>query len=122
MMSSLAAGLPRPRLPRRLPPAYVARVFALADERAMWERRVADAWRDGVAHAEALYDGEYQRGWDDGVAHAEMVESARRRLRVPARVTSAGQTRWVVRGERRTRATFGRPHKDDYTGGPVPKW
>jgi hypothetical protein len=32
---------------------------------------------------------------------------------------AAERGRWIVRGEVRTRATFGAPHADDYRGGPV---
>lgn len=99
-----------------------ADVIALSDERDRWVALALDYWRQGFAHGQALTAGEYQRGWDDGVAHAEMVAAAARRLRVPARVTSSGQTRWVVHGERRTRQTFALPHKNDYGGGPVPRW
>jgi hypothetical protein len=35
------------------------------------------------------------------------------------REVAAGHGRWFVRGEARSRETFGRPHADDYTGGPV---
>ncbi len=100
----------------------VSGIFARIEERQRWHQMVTDAWYAGLAHAEAAHADDYRRGWNDALAHAEMVAAAQRRLGVSARVTSSGLTRWVVRGERRTRATFGKPHRKDYPGGAVPRW
>jgi hypothetical protein len=85
-----------------------------SDERDQWLRRLLaaelDAWRAGYAAGCADERRASDRAWAarppfkvlDGPDLAEL-EAAR----------------WNVRGEQRTRETFGLPHPDDYAGGPV---
>jgi hypothetical protein len=73
----------------------------------------------------------YERGRATGAAEEherQLAEEAQRRREMAALVpgarpgtrsmpfTEIDRCRWIVRGEERTRATFGRPHPDDYQG------
>jgi hypothetical protein len=82
-------------------------LLALSDERDWWERRLhaaeCAAFDRGVAYG-------YDRGYDDGIADRKreqqyMLEA----LQVHGR-------RWEVRGEPRSRETFGQPDPGDYPG------
>jgi hypothetical protein len=66
---------------------------------AAWE----DGWRAGAA-------GEYTRGYQAAVADIKAAEHA---LYDYLRSGPAETVRWALRGEPRTRATFGQPHRDD---------
>ena len=57
----------------------------------------------------------YGLGADETVA--QLADQVGRRL-TPARPTELDTARWSVRGEPRTRATFGEPRRDDYPGRP----
>jgi hypothetical protein len=66
----------------------------------------------------------YQAGVEAGLARVidadeEAWRVAAGRVRVMAASPSRDEVearRWSVRGEQRTRETFGRPHRDDYPG------
>jgi len=97
------------------------------------------ACRGEVLAASALIDAaearwlafaaaEYERGRVDGEAAwgvgyaqcASDVKAAEHGIYDAInRQAEAERGRWVVRGEVRTRATFGAPHPADYLGGPV---
>jgi hypothetical protein len=79
-----------------------------------WRALFADAHRADLEDA-------YQRGRED------MAREYERDWAVIARPVARGGPafaelelrRWGVRGEQRTRQTFGQPHAADYMGGPV---
>ena len=84
--------------------------LARSDERDMWLRRLDDTWRDGWAACAAALSNQYERGFADGVmAHKHAQHDA-------ARLTETEARRWTLRGEPRTRETFGLPHPDDFPG------
>lgn len=97
--------------------AIVASLIGESDDRARQLGRELAAWRDG-----------YRLGFDAGAevgrgAEAHERDQAHARL---ARHVLQGEPlddvearRWTLRGEQRTRATFGQPHPADYQGGPV---
>lgn len=81
-------------------------VMSLSDERDMWQRRVAEAFRDGYAAAEHQHGGDYGRGLVDGAAvrkraEHDLVEFARLEL-----------LRWGPGG----REHFGDPRPGDFPG------
>ncbi len=87
--------------------ADIASLLALSDERDLWSRRILDAERRGYQRGRA--DG-YDAGYTDGIlgrkrARHQAVEALDVYLR-----------RWKLRGETRTRSTFGQPHPADYPG------
>lgn len=91
--------------------------IALSDERdaALAARAAARAegYRAGLAAAESAYEAGY-------AACAADVKAAQHAIYRPlAAAAEAERGRWRVRGEARTRATFGAPHPADYRGGPV---
>jgi hypothetical protein len=87
-----------------------ARTLAESAERDLWDDLVLAAWRDGYRAGAAA---EYSRGYQAAIAD---VKSAEHDL-VAYLSTRPGETvRWALRGEPRTRATFGQPHRDDYPG------
>jgi hypothetical protein len=87
--------------------------LAISAERDQWLRRLLDAER--AAYLLGRADG-YRDGYERG---ARLLEAtwptviARLGGRAGAEVQAA---RWELRGEQRTRETFGRPHPDDYQG------
>jgi hypothetical protein len=82
-------------------------LLALSDERDAWLRRLLAAYREGYAHGRE--DG-YQAGYVTGIlARKHADRDVYEGLQLEAR-------RWELRGEQRTRATFGLPHPDDYPG------
>lgn len=93
----------------------LAELLERSDERDAWLARVIEAEESG-----------YARGLADGVTLGRQLEAAERdeqwnRAAAPiARGGPAVADRWKLRGEPRTRQTFGRPHPADYPGGPVP--
>jgi len=84
-------------------------VIALSAEREWWTRRLLDAERAA-----------YRRGYTDGRAD-ERHDADREWAGRPPVPVSTGPAlaeleaqRWALRGEARTRATFGEPHRSDY--------
>jgi hypothetical protein len=96
------------------PQGDVIPVLALSDERdRQLEYRLQawrEGWRAGLADAECQYSAGYARCAADvkAVHHALYSELERQ--------SDAERGRWIVRGELRTRRTFGDPHPDDYLG------
>jgi hypothetical protein len=92
--------------------AQVSDVLALSHERDMWLRRLLAAER-------AAYTRGHRDGWQDGYGAAERnmarlwSEHAGPIARSEPRLL---RRRWSLRGEPRSRETFGRPHRDDYPG------
>jgi hypothetical protein len=88
-----------------------ADLLALSDERDTHLMLRDRAYREGYA--------EGARGqWSAGYA-AAMTDMKRVQLDLVATLDLAGdlaRRRWVVRGEQRTRETYGQPHPDDYMG------
>lgn len=89
----------------------VADLLAWSDAMDTQLRLRLAAYREGWAAAELAHADDYERGFADGCmavkrAHADAV-----------RLVRDDAARWPVRGEQRTRATFGRPHPADYKGG-----
>ena len=89
-------------------------ILDLSAERQLWERLIDEAWRDGyraalgqLAEAEA---GGYARAVADVKAAQHALPHHLRGLR------EIEERRWIVRGEQRTRKTFGNPHPADYPG------
>lgn len=86
-------------------------LLELSAERDVWERRLLDAERAA-----------YLLGYQDGRAD-ERIEADRAWAARPPQAVSHGEDlaalearRWELRGEPRTRETFGRPHAADYPG------
>lgn len=89
----------------------VAELLEHSDERDAWLARLGD---------------EYQLGWKLGYAAgraAERLEADREWAAVPPQRIRGGDAladvearRWELRGEIRTRETFGRPHPADHRG------
>lgn len=65
------------------------------------------AFREGYAAAEARHADDYDRGYVDGV-----LARKRTGIRLYEEIRLE-QRRWELRGEKRTRQTFGQPHPDD---------
>lgn len=92
----------------------VEALLVTADERDLWLRRLLAtelaAWRAGYAAGRADERRAVDRAW-----------SARAPLKVSDSpdLAELEALRWELRGEPRTRETFGLPHPDDYPGGPV---
>ena len=81
-------------------------VFALSDERDLWQARVSQAFREGYAAAVRDHADDYLRGLLDGAAcrkraEHDLVEAARLEL-----------ARWGERG----REHFGDPLPGDFPG------
>lgn len=102
-------------------------LLELSDERDLWERRLLGAER--AAYAAGYADGradertEADRAWaaqpaarfvHDGPGLAEL--EARRWHVCCRRCRGSGHVAGCGNCEDRTRETFGRPHKDDFTG------
>jgi len=91
--------------------------IAVSDERdaalAAVDAARAEGYRAGLAAAGPVYEVGY-------AACAADVKAAQHAIYRPlAAAAEAERGRWRVRGEARTRATFGAPHPADYRGGPV---
>jgi hypothetical protein len=72
-------------------------------------------YRQQLAREAAL--AQRERSWSEGYAAAIAdVKAAQHALVNHLRGGVTEAQRWTVRGEARTRATFGQPHKDDYPG------
>lgn len=92
-----------------------ADVLALSDERDLWLRRVLVSWSAGLRLGR-------REGFVAGYAQAER-DMARGWREVAGPVARGGppyaeleRRRWMLRGEPRTRQTFGWPHRDDHPG------
>jgi hypothetical protein len=95
--------------------------FAVSDERDLWTRRLLDAergaWLGGVAEGwKAALEYVHRARHDDFAPIARLMLAMCGNVSPPLAELEA--LRWELRGERRTRETFGDPHPDDYTGGP----
>lgn len=91
-------------------PPDIALLLELSDERDQWERRLLAAERAAWQAAERAHADDYHVGYIDGLLRRKHLEhDAVEAGKVYAR-------RWELRGEPRTRETFGRPHRDDFTG------
>lgn len=96
-------------------------LLGLSDERDIQLELRHRAWREG-----------WHAGYADGYGAGHQDEAADRDRewnRIARPVARGGpahadleRKRWTVRGEQRTRETFGQPHPDDYPGGPVAAW
>jgi hypothetical protein len=87
-----------------------ARWLALSDERDRQLEYRQQAWRDGWRACGIAHADDYEQGYADGLA---------RRKRREHETVAALQLylrRWELRGERRTRRTFGDPNPDDFQG------
>jgi hypothetical protein len=72
-------------------------------------------YRQQLAREAAL--AQRERSWSEGYAAAVAdIKRAEHALVNHLRQLPKETERWAVRGEPRTRATFGQPHKDDYPG------
>jgi hypothetical protein len=87
-------------------------LLELSDERDRYLSRIRAAEVHGYQRG---HDDGYSAGWLDALAMVKRVEhemvDAFNRMAVS----------WTVRGQRRTRATFGQPHPRDYPGGELPR-
>lgn len=97
------------------PHGHVVPVLALSDERdrqlELRHQAWREGWRAGLADAERQYAAGYaQCAADVKAVHHGLYSELERQ-------NDAERGRWVVRGELRTRRTFGDPHPDDYLGG-----
>jgi hypothetical protein len=88
-----------------------AELLDLSDERDLAERAWLAAWRDGYAAGAA-------DAWSAGYAAAvtEVKAAEHGLVRLVRGMAETEAARWTLRGEVRTRETFGQPHPDDYTG------
>lgn len=93
----------------------VAELLDRSNERDLYTTRIGRAYREGWAAGRAA-------GYAAG-RQAEAAERDREWNRIARPIarssTSAAELeakRWTVRGERRTRETFGQPHPGDYPG------
>ena len=87
-------------------------VLAVSDERDTWQQRLLDAER-------AAYRSGYADGRADERVAADRAWAARRPFKAPdgPDLAEVEALRWELRGQQRTRQTFGQPHPDDYEGG-----
>lgn len=132
-MSPRDAGGPPPgRAPRHLsaaatpPPSNVAStgmvtdqaaVLALSDERDRWLHA-------RLGFARYAHQRGYTEGWEAGRrALLEDLATDQRYMLAKLRPVferpdhaQLERRRWILRGEQRTRETFGQPHPDDYPG------
>jgi hypothetical protein len=89
-------------------------ILDLSAERQLWERLIDAAWRDGYRAALGQLAEAEARGYARAIADVKAAQHALyNHLR---RVRELEDGRWIVRGQQRTRKTFGRPHPNDFTG------
>jgi hypothetical protein len=93
-----------------IPPELVAALIEAIDPEA--EIR----YRQQLAQEAAM--AQRERSWSEGYAAAIAdVKAAEHGIVAIFRdVAETEARRWTLRGEPRTRATFGQPHQDDYPG------
>jgi hypothetical protein len=86
-------------------------LLALSDERDLWQRRLLDAQR-------AAYRAGYDAGRSDAQRDADRAWAARPSLTVREDLSreEIEARRWELRGEQRSRETFGQTHPGDFTG------
>lgn len=86
-------------------------LFSVSGERDRSLRRWLDAWRDGWEAGRAA-------GWADGYLQcASDVKAAEHGIADHlARAAEIERGRWRLRGQARSRRTFGQPHPGDYPG------
>jgi hypothetical protein len=92
-----------------------ADLLALSDERDVYLRRIGQAFREGweAGHMTGVDDG---RQAEAAERDAEWNAIARPVARGGPAYAEIERKRWTVRGEVRTRETFGQPHPGDYPG------
>jgi hypothetical protein len=91
--------------------AAVAELLDISDERDRHLARRHQAWREGWRLGCAAG---YEAGYLQCASDVKRAEHA-----IYDHLAKAGdleRARWTLRGQARTRKTFGRPHKDDFTG------
>jgi len=88
----------------------IAEWLALSAERDRYMGRILAAERRGFERGVAAMADEYERGFHDGCMAFKRAQHDAHAL------TEVEASRWELRGEKRTRATFGMPHPDDYKG------
>lgn len=94
----------------------VAGLISLSDERDRYLERILRAELRGYLRGRADgFDAGYEQAERDMAA--AWAEFARPMARSLVRGQGLQARRWALRGEPRTRATFGQPHPDDYRGG-----
>lgn len=89
----------------------VAGLVSLSDYLDRLLRLRLAAWREGYAAAELAHADDYDRGFHDGRM------AVKRAQHDAVDLCELEGRRWELRGEPRTRQTFGLPHPDDYQGG-----
>lgn len=91
--------------------AAVERVIDRSDERGAQLRLRLAAWREGWLAG-------HGNGYEQGRRDALDEETAQRReaAGLAAEAMELQRERWRLRGQRRDRATFSRPHPGDYPG------
>jgi hypothetical protein len=87
-----------------------ARYLALSDALDAAEDHALAMWGDGYRAGAA---GAFAAGYAAAVADVKAADHA---LHDHLRALPTEAERWAVRGEPRTRATFGQPHRDDHPG------
>jgi len=86
------------------------------DERGRDHERIRRAWREGWLTGHGIgYGAGYEQASRD--MERNWSEMARPTARQLVRGHGLQDRRWRLRGETRTRQTFGQPHPDDYRGG-----
>jgi hypothetical protein len=86
-------------------------IRSISDER---DRQLAlrlDAWREGYDAGAA---GQFEAGYAAAIADVKAAQHGLYNHLRRCRETEDG--RWIVRGQQRTRKTFGNPHPADYPG------
>lgn len=92
--------------------AALARAIDPDAEIRYWLARCREAYQAGVEAGLAIRIDADEEAWRVAAGRVRVVRTSPTHAETEAR-------RWTVRGEQRTRETYGRPHPDDYTGGPV---
>lgn len=88
-----------------------AALLEQGDERAKWQAYA-------LSLARWMYEAGYRDGRADQAAEADRAWAAAvpQRVRDEPTLAELEALRWMLRGEQRTRETFGRPHPADYQG------
>jgi hypothetical protein len=95
------------------PAAMMADLLITSAERDRWRQRIEAAEKGAYLLGRA--DG-YDRGYAARAAELERdwQEIARPIARGGPSYSELERRRWMLRGEQRTRGTFGQPHPDDF--------
>lgn len=93
----------------------LAELLELSDERDRWQSRLGDEYRIGwkLGYAAAIDQGRRLEAAERDRAWNRAAQSIARGGRTHAELE---RRRWALRGDPRTRETFGQPHPDDYPG------